>query len=324
MRAARPTRPAAATVLLVLALVTACSTAAAPAVPGRAPAEAARIVSTTTLTPRIRDLVIDSPAVGPHVSVRLLLPRDYDTRPDRRWPVLYLLHGCCDGYRAWTRSTDLEALTADADVLVVMPDGGTVGFYSDWRSGPRWETFHLVELWDLLRADFRAGDRRAVAGLSMGGLGALGYAARHPGMFTAAASFSGIAHTRLDDREPQHYVDLVRAYGEDPRALWGDPVADRDTWAAHNPFDLASRLAGTRLYVSCGDGRPGPFDGPATPVDDREAALGRENAALVGELARRGVPAEVDLYGPGTHSWPYWQRALHRAWPLLTAGLDAP
>ena len=310
----------------VLALVVGCALACsrpAPAPPARTPAHAV-VVSSTTLTSRVVDLLVDSPSVGPRVPVRLLLPRDYAAQPHRRWPVLYLLHGCCDGYRAWTRSTDVAALTASSDVLVVMPDGGAVGFYSDWRAGaPRWETFHLVELWDLLRADYRADDRRAVAGLSMGGLGALGYAARHPGMFTAAASFSGIAHTRLDDREPQRYLDLVHAYGEDPQALWGDPVADRDTWAAHNPFDLAGRLSGTRLYLSSGDGRPGPLDPPGTPVDDLEVALGRENAALAAELARRGVPAEVDLYGPGTHRWPYWERALHRAWPLLEASLDA-
>ena len=320
---------ASAAALLALLLATGCTagrTAAAPAAsPAAGPPPAARVVASTRLTPRVVDLVVDSPAVGPHVPVRLLLPRDWAAQPDRRWPVLYLLHGCCDGYRGWTRSTDVAALTATSDVLVVMPDGGPVGFYSDWlRGSPRWEAFHVDELWDLLRAEYRAGDRRAVAGLSMGGLGALGYAARHPGAFTAAASFSGIAHTRLDDDEPRRYLDLVRAYGEDPPALWGDPVADSGAWAAHNPFDLVPALAGTRLYVACGDGRPGPFDAPGAPVDAIEAALGRENAALAAELARRGVPAEVHLYGPGTHTWPYWQRELHRAWPMLRASLDAP
>jgi hypothetical protein len=56
-------------------------------------------------------------------------------RPGARWPVLYLLHGCCDTYRSWTRSTDVAALTAHSDVLVVMPDGGKAGFYSDWLPG---------------------------------------------------------------------------------------------------------------------------------------------------------------------------------------------
>jgi diacylglycerol O-acyltransferase / trehalose O-mycolyltransferase len=318
-------------VLAILALAAGCAAGCAPAALPAAPgppagppavAAPARIMSTLDASPRVRDLLIDSPAVGPRVPVRLLLPTRFRAEPQRRWPVLYLLHGCCDGFRAWTRSTDVEALTAPSDVLVVMPDGGAAGFYSDWRRGsPRWETFHLVELWELLRQDYRADDRRAVAGLSMGGLGALGYTARHPGMFTAAASFSGIVHTRLDGETPRGYLDLVRGQGEDPLALWGDPAADREIWAAHNPFDLAAALAGTRLYLSAGDGRPGPLDRPGTPADDTEAALGRENAALAAELGRRGIPAEVNLYGPGTHSWPYWQRELRRAWPLLEGSL---
>ena len=314
--------------LLALALVAGCAPPARDAAPGPAaggpaalPADRPRVVSTLRLSARVYDLVIDSPAVSPRVSVRLLLPSGYATEPQRRWPVLYLLHGCCESFQAWTRSTDVEELTAGSDVLVVMPDGGTAGFYSDWRRGsPRWETFHLVELWQLLRENYRAEDRRAVAGLSMGGLGALGYAARHPGTFAAAASFSGVVHTRLDDRE-QRYLGLVRSQGEDPLALWGDPVADRDVWAAHNPFDLASGLAGTRLYVSSGDGRPGPLDPAGTAPDDTEAELARQNVAFAAELARRGIPAEVNLYGPGTHSWPYWQRELHAAWPLLDAAL---
>jgi diacylglycerol O-acyltransferase/trehalose O-mycolyltransferase len=310
-----------AAVLLCLVLFAGCSPAPLPPIPTEAPARA-RIVATIAVGPRVRDLVIDSPAVGPRVSVRLLLPTGFGADPARRWPVLYLLHGAVDGYRAWTRSTDVEQLTSTSDVLVVMPDGGTAGFYSDWRGGrPGWETFHLFELWELLRSDYRAGELRAVAGLSMGGLGALSYAARHPGMFTAAASFSGVAHTRIDAEEERHYQRLVSSQGEDPQNLWGDPVADRDTWAAHNPFDLVPRLAGTRLYVSSGDGRPGPLDPPRTAFDDREAAIGRQNAALVDELRRRGIPAEVNLYGPGTHSWPYWERELHAAWPLLDAAL---
>jgi S-formylglutathione hydrolase FrmB len=317
------------TVLLVLALAVGCASAApdAPArtrpdVPTAAgPAGRARLVSSTSVSDRVRDLVIDSPAVSPQVSVRLLLPPGYRAEPQRRWAVLYLLHGCCESFRAWTRSTDIEELTAASDVLIVMPDGGAAGFYSDWRRGPGWETFHLLELDRLLHEDYRAGEPRAIAGLSMGGLGALGYAARHPGMFAAAASFSGVVHTRLDGDESRRYLDLVREQGEDPLGLWGDPEADSDVWAAHNPFDLIPRLAGTRLYLSSGDGRPGPLDPPGTAADPREAALGRENAAFAAELGRRGVQAEVNLYGPGTHSWPYWQRELHRAWPLLEASL---
>lgn len=67
-------------------------------------------------------------------------------RVRRDQPVLYLPHGCCDGYVVWSRSTDLEELTRPPKVLVTMPDRGPVGFYSDQRTRPASETFHTDEL----------------------------------------------------------------------------------------------------------------------------------------------------------------------------------
>jgi len=289
---------------------------------GSASAGQPRIVATESLSPRMRDLTIDSPALGARVRVRLLLPASYQAHPDRRWPVLYLLHGCCDSYVSWTRSTDLEALTARSDLLVVMPDGGKVGFYSDWRGGPPgWETFHLTELPRLLDSAYHAGTVRAVAGVSMGGLGALSYAARHPGMFAAAASFSGIVDTRLSPEESAGYQGLVRSQGEDPDRLWGDPVRNADLWSAHNPYDLAAKLAGTRLFLSVGTGAPGPYDNPGAPADTIEQSLAAENTALAGRMRELNIGAQIDFYGRGTHNWPYWQRELHRAWPMLEHAL---
>src|SRR4030095_3335104 len=96
--------------------------------------------------------------------------------------------GCCDTYESWTRSTDVEELALLRGVLVVMPEGGPVGWYSDWWNHgeggpPAWETFHLGELRQLLERGYGAGDSRVIAGLSMGGFGALSYAARNPSMF---------------------------------------------------------------------------------------------------------------------------------------------
>ena len=130
-----------------------------------APAEQARVLSRHQVDGRTWDLRVDSPAVGGPVDVRLLVPTRYDAAPEQRWPVLYLLHGCCDSYVSWTRSTDIERLTKDLDVLVVMPDGGEVGFYSDWKTGPAWERFHLTELPALLAAEYGAGQAMAIAGV---------------------------------------------------------------------------------------------------------------------------------------------------------------
>jgi diacylglycerol O-acyltransferase / trehalose O-mycolyltransferase len=274
--------------------------------------DGARIVEVKRLDDRTRDLTIDSPAVGT-THARLLLPAAFDADASRRWPILYLLHGASDTYESWTRSTDVEALTADANILVVMPDAGNHGYYSDWwndgKGGPpMWETFHTVELRQLLERNWRASDRRVVAGLSMGGLGAMSYAARHPGMFVAAASYSGV----LDSP-----VGGVR----DP-ALWGDPRAQADVWDAHNPTVLAPALRGTGVYVSYGDGRPGPLDvGVGPGIDKLEARIATENVHFLAALRRAGLSATVYAYGAGTHSWPYWERALHASMPDIRAAL---
>jgi diacylglycerol O-acyltransferase/trehalose O-mycolyltransferase len=319
----RPARRRAAVVLVVLTVLLAgCARASTPA--PAASTGTPRVLERHQVADRTWDLRIDSPAVGRPVDVRLLLPARFDAAPTQRWPVLYLLHGCCDTYVAWTRSTDVAELTRPLDVLVAMPEGGDVGFYSDWRSGPGWETFHTGELPALLAAEYRAGDRAVIAGLSMGGLGALGYTARHPGRYAAAASFSGIAHARLSPAVTQDYLGLVSSHGADPLALWGDPTADAATWAQHNPYDLVPALRGTPLFVSAGDGRPGPLDPPGAAVDEIEASIGAQNRALAQRLRAEGVDAQVDLYGAGTHNWVYWQRELHAALPLLASGLGLP
>jgi len=278
---------------------------------------APNVVEAVEVENRVVDLTINSAAVGRELKVRLLLPADFAEQPTRRWPVLYLLHGCCDTYDAWTRNTDIERLSQQSPLIVAMPEGGVVGFYSDWITGPKWETFHTVELPSILAREYRASDRQAIAGLSMGGLGSLGYAARHPDQYAAVASFSGITHT-LYPGHAQNYLGLVESEGEDPLALWGDPDRDVEVWRQHNPYDLAEQLKGRLVFISCGNGRPGRLDAPGTSPDDIEQSLYAENEAFAERLKEVGVDAQIRLYGDGTHNWPYWERELGLAWPMLT------
>ena len=104
-------------------------------------------------------------------------------------------------------------------------------------------------------------------------------------------------------------------------ALWGDPFQQGDIWAAHNPYDLAPKLRGTRLFVSFGDGQPGPHD-TDTEAQELEQILYPQNIAFVQRLHRLGIPVTVDAYSPGTHEWRYWQRELHRSLPLLLSALQ--
>jgi S-formylglutathione hydrolase FrmB len=122
-------------------------------------------------------------------------------------------------------------------------------------------------------------------------------------------------------RSPETYLGLFSQYTADAEAVWGDPAGDRAAWAGHDPTELAGRLRGKRLFVSAGDGRPGPLDPPGATHDRLETLLLPESVAFVSRLARLGIPVRARLYGRGTHTWPYAERELHHALPLLLGTL---
>ncbi|WP_344296277.1 alpha/beta hydrolase family protein [Streptomyces synnematoformans] len=322
-------------VLLVLSALLLALVPAAPSLASAAPEAAAaggrgggaEVVGVTRAGDRLVDLSVRSPSLGGRtVPVRLLTPDGWDPDdPAQHWPTLWLLHGCCGDYTSWISATDVEETDSLRDVLVVMPEAGWNGWYSDWWNfgaggDPAWETFHTRELRRLLERDWGASGNRVVAGLSMGGQGALMYAARHRGMFRAAASYSGAAHPLLDDESVDRIMGFFAGRGDDPRRVWGDPVAQRRIWAAHDPYHLAKRLKSTPLYLSCGDGTAGPFD-PPDATSALEADFNRQNHALAAALKRAGAKkVTTHFYGAGTHRWEYWERELHASLPML---LDA-
>ena len=236
----------------------------------------------------------------------MLLPRGY-SRSTRRYPVLYLLHGAVDDYRSWTTKGDAEALTAGLPLIVVMPDTGPIGGYVDWlRGGNRWETFHLTKLVPWIDRRYRTEGRRAgraVAGLSMGGFGSLSYAARQPDSFAAAASFSGA----VDSVNPA--IQAVT-----PEDTYGPFATQEIRWRGKNPVDLAANLRGLRLVLRTGNGAPG---GPFGGADGIEQVVHQAGVTLHGRLRALGIPHVWDDYGPGGHSWPYWQRDLRETLPAL-------
>lgn len=309
------------TLLLTLALgITGLSTVQA------APDRKAVVVSETQVADRQVDLAVRSHALGGDtVNVRLLTPDGWEDRSRRdRWPVLYLLHGCCGDYTSWTSATDVAEIPALRNVLVVMPEAGDTGWYSDWWNGgqggsPAWETFHLRELRPLLERGYGAGQRRVVAGLSMGGLGALTYAGRHPGMFQAAASYSGMVQPLSESgiRWSRHFMTQ---YGYDPDQLWGDPVEQRRVWEQHDPLHLAKKLRHIPVYLSSGDGNPGPLDPVGAGSDGLERDFLQQNLAVAAAIEAVGGDVTTDFYGAGRHGWGYWERELHDSLPML---LDA-
>ena len=116
VRGGRGVLAAALVILGFLGLASGCG-APQPAAAPAPPPDVARILGSRQVQGRAWDLTVYSPALAKAVNVRLLLPVRYAAAPDRRWPLLYLLHGCCDDYLSWTRSTDIETLSLTADLL---------------------------------------------------------------------------------------------------------------------------------------------------------------------------------------------------------------
>ncbi|MFG2007161.1 alpha/beta hydrolase [Spirillospora sp. NPDC048911] len=288
----------------------------------------ATVVNETMVASRTLDLTVESPAMGGREKVRLLLPPGWSRTASRTWPTLWLMHGGVDDYTSWTRDTDVEELTAASDVLVVMPNGGRCGNYSDWwnlgQGGPpRWETFHMTEVRQILERDYRAGTARVIAGNSMGGLGTMLYAARFRGMFRAAVAFSGYLHTLYGHRPGDDSAGWGTSFacpGTDWRRVWGDPDDQAAIWHAHNPYDLADRLRGVRLRVACGNGQRGSLGGSIL-TDPIEAAAFDHAQAFTARLRNLGIPVTTHFYD-GQHDWPYWQRELHLAYPSLMEALN--
>ena len=279
--------------------------------------------------PRCIDVVVPVPQdlIVPDSTVRVLLPADYN-ETSRRYPVLYLLHGAGDTFATWTEQTDVQDFSAQFPLIVVMPDGGhdaNAGFYSDWIDGSRqWETFHTRVLKKYIDRQFRTLPSKrhcAVAGLSMGGFGAMSYAARHPRRFAAAASFSGA----VDSLYSEPATNVLFVSGIVSEGIWGDPATDIRPWRKHNPTDLARRLRGVALFVASGDGTMGgpAGDDPSNPLGYViEQVVFQMNLSLTRALDAAGVPYSQDFYGAGYHGWPYWQRELHWVLPQIMAIID--
>lgn len=296
----------------------------AGAVVGAPAASAARLLTWTTTSRHVdfagEPHIPPPPGVGSGLHVDVLLPAGYDGR--RRFPVLYLLHGHGGRFDSWIDPAggDLRRTARGLRAIVVMPEGGN-GWYADWWQGgrrrPGWERYHLDELIPVIerRLRIRRGRRwHAIAGLSMGGEGAMFYAAQRPGYFGAAASFSG----PLDTQRPE-WPPSFDTQGERHLDVFGDPVAQRFYWTGHNPTALAGNLTLTRLFVSVGDGT-------ALTVADRadsfgaiaEKVLRRQSEDFV-TAARRADARVTFTPHRGIHAWPYWRRDLRRAirWGLF-------
>lgn len=233
-------------------------------------------------------VVMASAALGRDTTYTVLRPAAL--LPGRLYPVLYLLHGYAGDAHDWLDNTDIEDFHEGRPLIVVMPDGGRAGWYVDspTSAAAAYETFVTRDLTADVEARFpasRARDGRAIAGLSMGGHGAITLAARHPALYRSASSVSGIL--RLTEHRAKW--DLAATMGPLPGA---EPF-----WRAHSADQLSDALttAGVALMIDTG-------------LDDRTGNL-PGNRALHERLCNRGA-AHVYVEFPGGHTWAYWNSRI--------------
>src|SRR5687768_9608483 len=101
-----------------------------------------KVIDEEKVGDRLRRLTVRASSVSAaELAIHVLLPHRWTA--SRTWPLLTLHHGGLDDSSSWVRRTDVERLSRDDGVLIVMPDGGRAGGYADWRRGPQWQTFHV-------------------------------------------------------------------------------------------------------------------------------------------------------------------------------------
>ncbi|MBW4722173.1 esterase family protein [Saccharothrix sp. SC076] len=243
-------------------------------------------------------------AIGWNPAVNVLLPDGYHTG-GRRYPVLYLFHGggLDQDFIAFDRLR-IRELTAGKPLVVVMPDGGHAGWYSNPVStnvGPRdWETFHINQLLPWVEANFRTYaeyDGRAVSGFSMGGFGALKYAAKYFGHFASVSAHSGPASLRRDGGAVVHWANLSSAALDlGGGTVYGAPLWDEARVSADNPVQRVESYRNKRIFLVAGTS-PSPVDWFDRANESQVLAGQREFRAL---LAGAGIPHEAHEE-PGGH-----------------------
>jgi S-formylglutathione hydrolase FrmB len=237
------------------------------------------------------------------VAYCVLLPPSYDSEKTRRYPILYLLHGLGDNDQFLIHSggmnliEDLWEQHSIGEFLIVTPAAGA-SFYINSRDGQRrYEDFFLQEFIPGVEKRYRAQvgrGSRGIAGISMGGYGALHIAFRHPQLFAAVSAHSAalVEQWPTTNALNSQQTRQLRVLGD----AFGTPF-DPAFWKQNDPVSIArtANLAGLKIYFDCGSGDDYGFDVGAAALDKL--------------LTSRHIPHEFHLY-PGGHDWTYFAQHL--------------
>lgn len=269
---------------------------------GRSDGFGLRIVDRNENDPRLWYYRFQTAAIGWNPGVNVLLPEDYRTG-GRTYPVLYLLHGGNEDFRQFD-FLGIRGLTAGKPIIVVMPDGGHAGWYSNpvtsFVGARNWETFHIAQLLPWIEANFRTYpeyDGRAVAGFSMGGFGVLKYAARYYGHFASVSAHSGPASLRRDFGLVVHWANITSAVLDlAGGTVYGAPNWDQARVSADNPIERIPSYQNKRIFLVAGTS-PDPlnwFDS----VNETQVLAGQRE--FRDRLRAAGIPHEAHEV-PGGH-----------------------
>ncbi len=251
----------------------------------------------------------DSPSLQRKWSYIAYLPTGYDGS-DLRYPVLYLLHGNAQKAYDWVASGQIQQ-TADRLIaggkmppaIIVIPEAGTTWFVDRKE---KMETAVIQDLLPEIQQRFRTIERRegrVVAGLSMGGFGAMRFAMKYPELFAAAGLLS-----------PAIYSDEPPANSSARRVgVFGAPEFDAQIWRGLNypglwEAYLARNLPGP-MYIDSGD--------------DDQFFIEEAAAEFYSKLRRNKQPAELRIVDGG-HSWNVWSVTIGDALPFLFRFAAAP
>lgn len=241
---------------------------------------------------RVRELGIRGSLSSPRPAI-VVLPSDYDASSSR-YPVLYLLHGLGGSYRDWLDRTNLLAYSARLRLIVVLPDAANSWYAnSATDSTLRFADYIGKDVVEYVDAHFRTlpfPQARYIAGLSMGGYGALELATANPGRFSFAGSLSG-AFTPIRDWDQESVVQAFGPVGSEARKEADFARLLRSADTARLPY----------YYLDCGESDP-------------LLSGSREVASI---LSERKLPYEYHEVR-GVHEWEYWNRRLPRLLDAVT------
>ncbi len=253
-----------------------------------------------------------SPSLDRDVAVVVQLPPSYAKAPQRRFPVVYALHGLFESQAFWERrglAAQLDELWASGRVpeFVVVAVDGDNSFFVNGPEG-RFEDLVVADAPAWAEAHYRlvpgrAG--RALWGVSMGGYGALRIALQRPEAFCAAAT-----HSAMLLENPPTAADGAGSWQLNAfHKAFGDPI-DPILWRASDPLALATTAdpkTAPALYFDCGS-------------EDRYG-LFRGNAELDRLLDARHVPHAFALH-PGSHGYDYVHTVLDKSLTFLGRALN--